>query len=318
MRQLTWVQTTRDWMGRRRHHCSTTDVPSGLVRPSPVELNISDGTALESRLRELVGPELSLRLAGRTLVSQVPRPILLMLPDLAVRSVLLHLDQLPQRADEREALIRWRFGQEQLFPLTGTKVVFQVLSTDRSSGQGMHTVLAAAIQETVLAQYEAMAEAVGLIPLEVDVVSFRLFNLWARTTGGLGRHDEDLIWINLSDDGLTLFIVQGERLVYLRTKLQPRDGQGNERTGQAHDRARKIGEECLASLDACKQAHPKLAVKRTIVVSDDAEPYLKEFLSEELGSAVEGLQLKHIEGLGWRSESPTISSTAIPAVAGVL
>src|SRR5437763_12232760 len=92
---------------------------------------------------------------------------------------------------EREALIRWRLGQEKLFPLVGAKVVSQPLSPNGKQATGPQTVLAVAIQETVLHQYEEACEAVGLAPMQVDVVSFRLFNLWSRAAQGARGNGAD-------------------------------------------------------------------------------------------------------------------------------
>ena len=41
------------------------------------------------------------------------------------------------------------------------------------------TVLTVAIRETVIKQYEAVCEAVGLFPVEVDTATFRLCNLFS-------------------------------------------------------------------------------------------------------------------------------------------
>ena len=108
----------------------------------------------------------------------------MLLPDTAVRATILHLEQLPVRREERDALIRWRLGQEQLFPLSGAKVLSQVFH-DRSEGKRpAYTVLTVAVQESVLKQYESLCESVGLIPQEVGITSLRIFDLWRRVSSG--------------------------------------------------------------------------------------------------------------------------------------
>ena len=119
----------------------------------------------------------------------MPRAATVILPDLAVRLAVLRLQDLPWSSEEREALVRWRLGQEQLLSLTGAKVFSQVLSEPGGSGDGPCTVLAVVVQEAVLAQYEAVCEAAGLIPQEVDVSSLRLFNLWTAAQCGSPRHE---------------------------------------------------------------------------------------------------------------------------------
>src|SRR2546427_4470878 len=133
-RQAAWAVRSTDGRGRPRVQSIGVDLPSGLLRPSPVELNISDVDALKSRLRALIGiPD------GR----QAPGwPIALVLPDLCVRTVLLNVDTMPSRSRERDALIRWRLEKEATFPAAGALGRAQVLRP--------RTVLGGKIGESVL------------------------------------------------------------------------------------------------------------------------------------------------------------------------
>ena len=175
---VAWAETARDWRGKRRYRCMMSQLPEGAVKLSPVDQNLSDLSMLESRIRGLAGDGREARMAGLSLLSDLPRPIVLLLPDAAVRAVVLHLDQIPAKRDERDALIRWRLSQEQLFPLGGAKVVSQVFDGPPGTESRTHTVLAVAVQESVLNQYETLCESAGLIPHEVGVTSLRLFELW--------------------------------------------------------------------------------------------------------------------------------------------
>jgi len=196
--------------------------PVGSIKLSPIELNLTDRTAVEDRIRSLAGPAKRLRFAGRLLLPELPRSIALLLPDLAVRTTLVALDHLPPRRDELEALIRWRLGQEQRLPLAGAKLIWQVFPASQS-GEGSHVVLVVAIQDGILAQYESVCESVGLLPQEVGVSSFHLFNLWLRAAGGYKRLGRDLAWITVLDGALTCFIFHHGRPVFVRTKLLPED-----------------------------------------------------------------------------------------------
>src|SRR5207244_13405373 len=94
-RQAAWAVRSRDWRGRPPLWSAVVDLPSVLLRPSPVEPNISDVEALKSCLHALIGIPV-----GR----QTPCwPIALVLPDLCVRTVLLNVDTLPSRSSERDA-----------------------------------------------------------------------------------------------------------------------------------------------------------------------------------------------------------------------
>ena len=82
-------------------------------------------SAIEGRFRSLAWPSRDIQSAGLVWLSDVPRPIVLLLPDLSVRATVLQLEQFPAQTEEQEALIRWRLGQEQLLPLAGAKIVWQ-------------------------------------------------------------------------------------------------------------------------------------------------------------------------------------------------
>src|SRR5438309_9098783 len=160
-REAAWAVRSTDWRGQSRLRSTVVDLPSGLLRPSPVEPNISDVDALKSHLRALIGiPD----------ASQAPCwPIALVLPDLCVRTVLLHVDTLPARSSERDALIRWRLEKEATFPVANARIVSQVV--------GPHTVLVVMIGESVLRQYETVCGDLGLVPVSVNATRFLLPNV---------------------------------------------------------------------------------------------------------------------------------------------
>src|SRR5512134_1385834 len=78
---VAWAETERNWRGRRQHRCVMSPLPDGMVKPSPADQNLSDHSSLESRIRTLAGAGPDLRIAGHSLVSDLPRPIVLLLPD---------------------------------------------------------------------------------------------------------------------------------------------------------------------------------------------------------------------------------------------
>ena len=224
-RDLAWAEVHRNWRGRPRYQCVVSALPEGIVRLSPLEQNIISPHELETHIRAIAGSATT-QAPGRSSTPGVPRAATIILPDLAVRLAVLRLQDLPWSSDERDALVRWRLGQEQLLSLSGAKVFSQVLSDPGGSGDGPCTVLAVVVQEAVLTQYEAVCEAAGLIPQEVDVASLRLFNLWAHGTGRAARSTADFLWVNATDGGVTALIFHNGTLVFLRSKLQGGIGSG--------------------------------------------------------------------------------------------
>lgn len=318
-RDLAWAEVHRDWRGRARYRSLVTSLPDGMIRLSPFEPNVLNPEGLQDRIRGLAGPLRPRRPGGLDLLAGIPRAVTLIVPDLSVRLALLHLQDLPVRHEERETLIRWRLGQEHLSSVTGAKVFFQVLPAAERLTGGKHTVLAVVAQEAVLEQYESVCEAVGLLPQQVEVLSLSLFNLWVRSLGGLGRLVADFLWVNLSDGGFTALVFHKGHLVYVRTKLQSTEtGRSHGESEPAVPWADTIIAECAASLYACQQHHPSLAVENVVIAGvDDHRHGLSEKLAKELGVTA--------KQLGWddlcrRSARPDGNQplTALPAMAGIL
>lgn len=250
-RHAVWVEESWDWRGRLLRRSRVVDLPKGLVRPSPLEPNISDQAALEALLRAMIGSERKGEL-----------PVALVLPDLCVRATVLALNAMPARSSERDALVRWRLEQESAFPLAGAKVVSRLL--------GSKTVLAVMIRETVLRQYETVCEAIGLCPVEVDTASFCLGAELARPVPAA----EPVAWLSLLDGGFTFMVLRAGRPTFLRTKLQPSAGQD----GVFRDFDR--------SLTYYGESHADARPRRLMLLSEDEESELARRVTDELGLAV--------------------------------
>ena len=309
-----WAESEWNWRGRRRHRCVASPLPEGLLKPSPTDPNVSDTVTLQSRIRTLAGLQAAGHREGGSLLSDLPRRITLLLPDTAVRAMVLHLDQFPASSDEREALIRWRLGQEQLFPLAGAKVVSQMFHAVPGDERRVHAVLAVAIQESVLQQYETLCESVGLIPYEVGITSLRLFDLWRRASGGLRRKETEFLWANVADRSLTTMVFQQGRPLFYRCKFLGGDALDTGVTSGVLD---KIIEECGASLDVCQQRHPAVAIKHAILCIDGELAGLKSKLETGLDLSVEQVGWGSLERLGLVAKGGYQGMASLAAMAGV-
>lgn len=309
---VAWAEAGRTWRGSSRSRCALSPLPEGAVKPSPAEPNVSDPAMVETRIRSLAGPAPGLRFGERVWVEELPRPIVLLLPDAAVRAVVLQLDQLPPRPDEREALIRWRLGQEQLFPLAGAKVAYQVF--DGAEADAARTVFAVAIQESVLGQYESLCESAGLIPLDVSVTSVQLFELWRRAAGRSAWRRRDFLWVNVADRALTTMVFQRGRLLFYRCKLLP--GEATSVVPET-EMLNKIIEECGASLDVCQQRYPRALVKEAVICADGDLSALQAKVEAGLDLSVEQVGWGALQALGWGAAKSHRSMAAMAAMAGV-
>ena len=315
-RMLAWGEGSKTWRGRHRYRCALSPMPSGVVKLSPIESNVVDRGALEERLRALAGHPRRLRLFGHTILSGLPRPVTLVLPDIAVRSTVLQLEQVPARREEQEALIRWRLGQEQRLPLTGTKLHWQVFPS-RHPKAVVHMVLVIAIQESILAEYEAACEAAGLLPQEVTVASFRLFDLWLKAAGGSRCLNRDLAWVTVLDGGLTCLILHEGRPVFVRTKSLAADPLSVEDMGVQETIARIVRETELSIL-ACREHVPDLHLARLVLMTESELPGLEDQLSHALSVSTDQLHLDHVESVGWSHDGGSTSQAVLPIVAGLM
>ena len=248
------------------------------------------------------------------MLSDRPRRIALLLPDAAVRAVVLHLDQLPAKHEEREALIRWRLGQQQLFPVVGARIASQVFTHQPGSGGQAYTVLTVSIQESVLSQYESLCESVGLIPQEVGITSLRLFDYWRSTSGRSLWQRQNYLWANLSDRALTTMVFQQGRLLFYRCKLL---GSHATELGAQGDMLDKVLEECGASLEVCQQQHPSAMVEKAVVCADGDLSTLRARMESELELSVEQLGWRSIHHGVWAPTEHHRTMTSLAALAGV-
>ena len=245
-RQAAWAVRSTDWRGQPHLRSAVVDLPSGLLRPSPVEPNISDVDALKSRLHALIGLPVGREAHGW--------PIVLVLPDLCVRTVLLNVETLPSRASERDALIRWRLDKEASFPVASARVVSQVV--------GPHCVLVAMIGESVLRQYEMVCDDLGLVPVSVKATSFLLHDV-VRASSPV---EEPTGWLSVLDEGFTFMVHQAGRPVFVRTKTQ----------------SLQIQDDLVTSLAFYEETHPGTALRRLYVLSEERESEALMAVSKEL------------------------------------
>lgn len=311
---IGWAERERNWCGRLRQKSVMCTIPVGAVIPSPTTDNVSQPSRLVPQVRTLTGREGDHRIENGAFLSEVPRDISLLLPDTAVRTAVLTLDQIPARREEREALIRWRLGQEQIFSLNNAKVVSQVFGNPGEGSERAYTVLAVAIQESVLKQYESLCEFVGLIPYEVGITSLRLVDLWKKVSRGSGWLRHDVLWVALSDRSLTVLVFHRGQIVFYRCKLLGAEAAVVLATD---DLLNRVLDECRATLEVCQQQHPFLDIHDAVICGDGEIASLQSELQGQLQLTVQQFGWKSIEALGWGERGSQQGMASLAAVAGV-
>ena len=125
----------------------------GAVAPSLKPGNVVDRVAVTAAIRtalEQIGERANARDANLTLV----------IPDSAVRVLLLDFEALPSRESEALPLVRFRLKKLLPFDADEAMVTYQTMSTSK----GVVRVLAVAIPRDVLSEYETAAREAGFEP----------------------------------------------------------------------------------------------------------------------------------------------------------
>lgn len=209
--RLTLVELHRGWWPGRTdvslRHADERDLPSGLVRPSASERNLSDIPALAQEVRALLG-------TTRTL------PVALSLPDLCAQVALFEFEMLPKQVAEQVNLLRWRFEHDLKVPMSEARLVHRVFylsqrtSASDQKSSGPARVLAVAIRRDILAQYIQLCEQTGLLPVTVGIASLQLFDFCHCVM----KTAEELFFAHRSDDSFSFIAVRHGCPVFLRIK----------------------------------------------------------------------------------------------------
>jgi type IV pilus assembly protein PilM len=121
-------------------------LPEGVILPSPVKDNVLDATALAQAVARLVPASTG---RGR-------RTAALILPDNSMRLAVIDFATLPDKEEERLALIKFRLRKTLPFDIDEAALSYYV--------QADNKVLAAVAPVEIVARYEAPFRAAGLHP----------------------------------------------------------------------------------------------------------------------------------------------------------
>jgi type IV pilus assembly protein PilM len=170
----------------------------GAVVPSLKPGNIVDRVAVTAAIRnvlEQIGERRNIRDANLTLV----------IPDSAVRVLLLEFESLPSRLSEALPLVRFRLKKLLPFDADDAMVTYQVMSSNKS----IVRVLAVAIPRDVLSEYETAAREAGFEP--GSVLPSTLACLAAV------EDVEPVLLVNANPIGVTVAIARGGILLLHRS-----------------------------------------------------------------------------------------------------
>jgi type IV pilus assembly protein PilM len=174
-------------------------LPPDAVTPALVGTNIANPGRVADALR---------RVLDRAGV-RAPRRAALVVPDSIARVSLLTFEEVPARAADFDQLIRWQLRKATPFPIDEAHVDHRLAHADN----GTQTFAAVVARRDVLAQYEAVAAALGVHAGLVDLSSFNVMN--AVIAAGAAANDDWLL-VCLAQEATTLAILRGHQLMFYR------------------------------------------------------------------------------------------------------
>jgi len=134
--------------GRMVEMCSARELAPGTVVPDLIESNLRDGSAIRQAIESTLGG-----ISGRS------RDVIAILPDTAVRVVLLDFETLPSKPEEAEAVVRFRLKKSLPFNLDDARVSYHA----QAGGTGLRA-MAAVVLNSVLQEYESAFRDAGYNP----------------------------------------------------------------------------------------------------------------------------------------------------------
>ncbi len=134
--------------GRMVEVCTALELAPGAVVPDLLEANLRNGAAVRQAIEAALGG-----------VGARSKDVIAILPDTAVRVVLLDFETLPAKREEAEAVVRFRLKKSLPFDPADARISYHA----QNSGKGVRAV-AAVVLNSVLEEYESAFRDAGYSP----------------------------------------------------------------------------------------------------------------------------------------------------------
>ena len=172
-------------------------LPAGAVVPALSAANMADAAVVASAVKEAL---------DRT---GAARHVALVIPDAVARVAIVKLEEVPARAADLDALLRWHVRKSLPFKLDEAQVTYG--SGPATLGPGREFLVVAARRD-IVAEYEAPCLAAGAHPGLVDLATTSLVNLQLAA----GAPEGDWLLVHLAPDSATLAVVRGGQVIFHR------------------------------------------------------------------------------------------------------
>jgi type IV pilus assembly protein PilM len=173
----------------------------GTVAPTLNGPNIQDGDALRTAISGALAA-----------VTSKSRDVIAILPDSAIRVLLLDFESLPAKAADIEPMIRFRLKKSLPFDVEQAALSFDVRRTN-----GAIQVVVAVSPRSVIAEYEAAFRDVGYSPGGVLPSSLAAL--------GMIEGDRPTLLLKVDPVNITIAVAQNQQLRLIRTLENPHGAQ---------------------------------------------------------------------------------------------
>jgi type IV pilus assembly protein PilM len=241
--------------------CAAHELPPGCVVPDLTEVNLRERNSLSQAIRDTLA-----KVGGRS------HDVIAVLPDAAVRVVLLDFETLPPKRQEAESVVRFRLKKSLPFDVDKAKVSYHA----QPSTGGVRVIAAVALTN-VVEDYEAAFREAGYTP---GVVMPSML-------AALGAADAERPTLVIKVDARTasIAILDQQQLLLFRTLENMR---GVSISGE------QLAEEVYPSVVFFQDTY-HLNIDRIFVAglpeSDSAAPALRAQTGAEVGELVSSSQL---------------------------
>ncbi len=183
---------------------SQAPLGAGVVIP---QMRVTDATSTDA-VMSVAGRGAIVAAVKKALeaVCSRTREVTLIVPDSAVRVLLLDFDELPAKAADALPVVRFRLKKLLPFDAEDAAVSYQVMATSKAGMQ----VLAVAMPREVLAEYEEMVREAGFEPGAVLPSTLAAL-------AGLDEAERPVLIVNAGREGVTTAIVKGGIVLLHRT-----------------------------------------------------------------------------------------------------
>jgi type IV pilus assembly protein PilM len=260
-----------------------------VVRCSLREPNISDPQAFCDCLRQ-----------ARDELLHTGATISLTLPDTVGRVLLMDVEERFKSRSEGMDIIRWKLKKSMPLDVADTHLDYQKLMVRENNDMALLVTMAS---RSVIAQYEELVAAAGLVPARIDLNLFNIYRVFERRLALM----EECALISFYNNSLSIMIM-GEQGVpeFLRVKELSGAVAGDNR----------IYREISNSLMAYRERFPERVPRGVAcVVSPEAAPVFRDMVSAATSS--EALLLETRGAVKPSPDAPADQAALFPATAAI-